>query len=141
MQQCSLQGTGPNRGLTGPEMELTNPQGKHVPIERFIETWPRNHIHLYLISRTSGSDQENMPVLTRCRGKTPEGEAMKASPNPKKLKQAARKLKEAKKNAEQKEKAGKAKDGEAVEPTLMTPSPKPILKKALHRLYVRSGIV
>ena len=104
-----------------------------------------------------------MPVLTRCRGKTPEGEAMKASPNPKKLKQAARRLKEAEKKAEtqkntgkakKKEKVdtgkakkeekvdtGKAKKEEKVEPTLKTPSPKPILKKAMRWGSCMAGIV
>ena len=93
-----------------------------------------------------------MPVLTRCRGKTPEGEAMKASPNPKKLKQAARRLKEAKKKAETQKNTGKAKKKEKVDtgkakkeekvgPTLKTPSPKPILKKAMRWGSCMAGIV
>ena len=60
---------------------------------------------------------KGMPTLTRCRSKTPEALAMKASPCAKKLKKAAKNLKEKKKD-------------KAVDKTssLKTPSPKPILK-------------
>ena len=58
-----------------------------------------------------------MPVLTRCRSKMPEMDALKASPNPRKLKKAAQKVKASKKKA-----SPKAEE-------LKTPPPKPILKK------------
>ena len=61
-----------------------------------------------------------MPVMTRRRTKKPQSEAMKPSPNGKKLKQAVKKMKA--------EKEQKRKEAEAKEKTLKTPSPKPILK-------------
>ena len=50
-------------------------------------------------------EQSNMPALQRCRTKTPQREAMKASPNPRKLKKAAKRVKALKK------KGGTQKDG------------------------------
>ena len=78
---------------------------------------------IYYLSPTSGSIGSasysvlaNMPTLTRCRAKTPESDALRASPNPHKLKKAAKKVKES-----------KAKTSEAKD--LKTPSPRPILKE------------
>ena len=68
--------------------------------------------------------KSGMPVLTRCRSKTPEGRAMRPSPNPKKLKKAAKKLRENKKAPEGAKTALKAENSAVVK----TPSPKPILK-------------
>ena len=70
-----------------------------------------------------------MPVLTRCRVKKPEDQAMRPSPNPKKLKKAAKKLQEEKKKGKKATKETKDKEEKAAEKPIKTPSPKPILKK------------
>lgn len=68
-----------------------------------------------------------MPVLRRCRSKTPAKEAMKASPDPRKLKKAAKSVK-----TKQKEKVkGPLTSTESVK----TPSPKPILKNGTEEIY------
>lgn len=58
----------------------------------------------------------DMGVLTRCRSKTPESEAMRPSPNPRKLKKAAKKVKAMKKG------------GNSGSEDFKTPPPRSILK-------------